>query len=337
MAELPSNSVLVRTWFGDDRAWGSLVREVLTPSKEGFRAYSTLVNDPEFEGLSPEALKAMQPGGAIVSFLADELTLTHPEHPILAVWVLPSQHDDHSDYRPFRVVPAQLWNVENNINLSNMDWEDYANRVDTDGTYRGETVAAESDFEFSVRRIMAEQLAHLTPGAAESIRKAESPDEIAGMAIISREQDPRSVREQLAALRSYPAALSWDWVAAFDIEHADDRRADYIKAFLEEIGEHAFALGTVLASLNSGGDYHLVFVTPTQFDELSRLFTACGMRAESVRRGCWTQSFTSEQSAAIRAWARANGARTIARGRVISATFVKSPGAPEETEPDRLT
>ncbi len=33
------------------------------------------------------------------------------------------------------------------------------------------------------------------------------PDGIARMAIISREEDPQSVREQLASLRSYPAAL----------------------------------------------------------------------------------------------------------------------------------
>nr|WP_225728362.1 MULTISPECIES: hypothetical protein [unclassified Nocardia] len=295
------------------------------------------MNDPEFEGLSPEALQAKQPGGAIVSFLADEITLTHPEHPILAVRVLPPQDFDHRDYRPFRVVPAQLWGVENNINIANLGWEDFANRVDTDGIYRGESVAAESDSEFSVRRIMAERLAHLTPGAAEWIRKAESPDEIAAMAIISPEQDPRSVREQLTSLRSYPAALPWDWVAAFDTEHAGDRRADYLKAFLEEIGEHAFALGTVLASLNSGGDYHLAFVTPTQFDELSRLLTAQGTRARSVRRGCWTQPYTEqEQSAAIRAWARANVGKVKPHGAVIEAKKFISLSTPEETQPDRL-
>ncbi|QIS18926.1 hypothetical protein F6W96_12090 [Nocardia terpenica] len=83
--------------------------------------------------------------------------------------------------------------MENNINLSNMGWEDYTNSVDTDGVYRGEAVAAESDFEFSLRSMMTQRLAHLTPGAAERIRKAESPDEIAGMAIISRRegQSPR--------------------------------------------------------------------------------------------------------------------------------------------------
>ncbi|WP_459549913.1 DUF6630 family protein [Nocardia sp. X0981] len=299
MAGLPRKAVLVRTWFGDDGAWGSLVREVLTPSGEGFLAYTTPVNDPEFEDLSPEALQAKQPDGAIVSFLADEITLTHPEHPILAVRVLPPQDSHRGDHKPFRVVPAQLWSVENNINEANLDWEDFANRVDADGIYRGEAVAKEPGFGFGVRSLVAQRLAHLTPGVAESVRNAESPDDIADMAIISREEEPRTVREQLASLRSYPAALPWDWFAAFDTEHADTPRADYIKAFLKEIGERAFALGTVLASLTSDENYYLVFVTPTQFEELSRLLTAVGLRAESMRRR------NPEQTTAIAAWAKA--------------------------------
>ncbi len=322
MTDLPSGSTLVRTWFGDDRAWGCLVREVLTPSNEGFLAYSTPVNDPEFEGLDPEGLRARQSGGAIVSFLADEVTLTDPEHPILAVWVLPPQDDDHGDRLPFRVVPDQLWNVENNINLSNMSWEDFTDRVGADGVYRGEVVARESDYGFDVRSIMAQRLAYLRPGAAESIRSAESTNTTPDMAIISREQDPRSIREQLAALRSYPAALSWHWVTAFDAEHADDNRADYIAAFLEEIGEHASALDIVLASLSSGEDYYLVFVTPTQFDELSRLFTEHRMPIEDVRRGRWTHRITPEQSAAIRAWALTHGSRITARGTI---TWIEDP------------
>jgi hypothetical protein len=73
MAILPSASVLVRTWFGDAAGYGS---------------------QTAFEGLSAEALREQQPGGAIVSFLADEATLTSAEHPILAVRVLPNREDD---------------------------------------------------------------------------------------------------------------------------------------------------------------------------------------------------------------------------------------------------
>ncbi|MEU6827576.1 hypothetical protein ABZ894_02890 [Nocardia beijingensis] len=192
------------------------------------------------------------------------------------------------------------------------------------------------DFEFSVRAIMAQRRALLTPGAAESFRDVESPDGIAGMAVISRAADPQSVREQLTSLSSYPTALPWDWVADFDAEHAEHDRVGYIQAFLEEIGEHAFALGTVLASLDSGQDYYLAFVTPTQFEQLSRLLTGHSMGVESVRIGRWTPRMHPEQTAAIRAWAIANGHKvTVARG-VASTAPLESLSAPEEPEPDPL-
>ncbi len=137
MTALPSASVLVRTWFGDDSAWESLVREVQTPSDEGFLANVAVVNDRAFEGLSAEALRTRQTDGAIVSFIADETTLVSAEHPILAVWVLPRRDHDRRDLRPFRVVPAVLWSVENNINLGNMDWADFTTSVNGAGVFRG--------------------------------------------------------------------------------------------------------------------------------------------------------------------------------------------------------
>lgn len=134
---MPSASVLVRAWFGDDSAWESLVVEVRTPSDEGFLANVAVVNDLAFEGLSAEALRTRQAGGAIVSFVADETTFVSAEHPILAVWVLPRRDDDRRDLRPFRVVPAALWSVENNINLGNMDWADFTGSAAGDGVFRG--------------------------------------------------------------------------------------------------------------------------------------------------------------------------------------------------------
>lgn len=137
MTSLPRASVLVRTWFGDDDAWESLVLEVRTPTDEGFLANVVVVNDRAFEGLSSEALREQQPGGAIVSFLADETTLTNAEHPILAVWVLPNRDGDRTEHRPFRVAPFVLWSVENNINLANLSWADFTRHIGEDGVFRG--------------------------------------------------------------------------------------------------------------------------------------------------------------------------------------------------------
>jgi len=137
MTALPAIPVLVRTWFGDDGAWSALTEEVGTPSEDGFLANVTPVDDPAFEGLTAEALRDKQTDGPIVSFLADETTLTSAEHPVLAVWVLPRRDGDQRDLAPFRVVPAELWSVENNINLANLDWADFTRSAGPDGVFRG--------------------------------------------------------------------------------------------------------------------------------------------------------------------------------------------------------
>ncbi len=133
---LPAASVVVRTWFGDNSAWESLVVAIQTPSEDGFLANVALVNDPMFEGLSTEALKVKQTAGPTVSFLVDEVTLTNVEQPVLAVRLIPLSDGDERDHRPFRVLPAELWSVEN-LNLANMDRSDFTDSVSEDEIFRG--------------------------------------------------------------------------------------------------------------------------------------------------------------------------------------------------------
>jgi hypothetical protein len=33
--------------------------------------------------------------------------------------------------------PSELWTVENNLNIANMDWQEFAAAVDEDGVFRG--------------------------------------------------------------------------------------------------------------------------------------------------------------------------------------------------------
>ncbi|RDI66938.1 hypothetical protein DFR76_1039 [Nocardia pseudobrasiliensis] len=197
------------------------------------------------------------------------------------------------------------------------------------GAYAHEYAREQPDFEFRVRAVMAQRRAHLTRAAAES------PAGMADVAVIARDADPRTVREQVISLSSYPSALPWDWVAAFDTEHTDDDRVGYLQAFLEEIGERAFGLGTVLAALDSERDYCLAFVTPAQFEQLSQLLTGHRPGVESVRLGLWTPRMHPEQSAALRAWATANVSKfTVARG--VSAARIESRDTREEAEPESL-
>ena len=127
-------SLLVRTDFTSDDAWQAVCDEALREYEDGFRAYLEPVSDPAFDGAPWEAVRAaVSPDdhGASVLFIADSTTLASLDHPVLAVELL----DDGR--RPFRCIPPEVWAVENNLNIANMAWEDFADAVDEDGVYRG--------------------------------------------------------------------------------------------------------------------------------------------------------------------------------------------------------
>jgi hypothetical protein len=127
-------SLLVRTDFASDDAWRQVSDEAQRENENGFRAYLELVNDPAFDRANWQTVKAAVPiddNGASVLFIADGATLTSPDHPILVVDL------SNSGESPFRCVAPELWGVENNLNISNMDWEEFASAVDEDGIFRG--------------------------------------------------------------------------------------------------------------------------------------------------------------------------------------------------------
>ena len=39
--------------------------------------------------------------------------------------------------RTFRVIPSEMWSVENNLSLANMDFDEFADAVDAAGIFRG--------------------------------------------------------------------------------------------------------------------------------------------------------------------------------------------------------
>ena len=44
---------------------------------------------------------------------------------------------ESSDKPPFRRIPSELWSIDNNLNIANMDWENFAATVDEGGVFRG--------------------------------------------------------------------------------------------------------------------------------------------------------------------------------------------------------
>lgn len=137
MKELPQteHALVVRTDFSDAAAWASLCEEIQEPVGEyQFRAYVDFLSDPEYQGLAAEELRSVLPRRYNHSFifLVDRLTLTHSEHPILVVDLQEEEPES-----PFRVIPSEMWGIENNLSIANMGFEDFAHAVDEDGVFRG--------------------------------------------------------------------------------------------------------------------------------------------------------------------------------------------------------
>jgi len=126
-------SLLVRTDFSDDVVWRQVSAEAGAENEDGFAAHVTPISDAAFDGAGWQAVRSAVPvhaRGASVLFIADRATFVSPDHPILVV-------DLRGHEPPFRCIPPCLWSVENNLNLANMDWNEFATALDANATFRG--------------------------------------------------------------------------------------------------------------------------------------------------------------------------------------------------------
>jgi len=126
-------SLVLRTDFSDDRAWEA-VQTTINASSEYLSA--TYVSDPAYTGADVQALVdansiADDDDKLFYLFLADEVTMADAEHPLLAV--------DLADEpgRTFRVAPRWYIDISANLCIANLDFADFADSVDSSGTYRG--------------------------------------------------------------------------------------------------------------------------------------------------------------------------------------------------------
>jgi hypothetical protein len=127
------DALVVRTDFSDDTAWHALCAAIREPVGEfQFRAYVDFLSDPEYDGLTPDQLRSFMPKPArSFFFIIDRIALSHPDHPILVVDLY------HEPGRSFRVIPSEMWSVENNLSIANMGFDEFAKAVDRDGIFRG--------------------------------------------------------------------------------------------------------------------------------------------------------------------------------------------------------
>ena len=134
MKPLPDteHTLVLRTDYANDAAWKILCREIEKPVGE-FRTYVEFLSDREYEGVIPEQLVnlASVRSDRTFMFLVDRVALSDPEHPVL---VLDLYENPGS---MFRVIPSEIWGVENNLSIANMDFSEFAENADDDGVFRG--------------------------------------------------------------------------------------------------------------------------------------------------------------------------------------------------------
>jgi hypothetical protein len=135
VAGLPAvdESLLVRTYF-DDVARQENLEAALAENQNGFRVYVTVVDDEAFAGAPWEQLRYIAQASrqhAFVLFVIDREAMDDDTHPIQVVDLSGLERP------PFRCAASQLWSVDNNLNLDNMEWEEFATSVDGARVYRG--------------------------------------------------------------------------------------------------------------------------------------------------------------------------------------------------------
>jgi hypothetical protein len=124
------DSTVLRTDFSDDRVWQAVCTAIEEPIGE-FRAYITFVSDLAFKGITVEEVVEHVKKDVGFLFIVDDMTISHEEHPILVVDLL----DEPG--RTFRVIPSEMWSVENNLSLANMSFWEFADCTDDHGVFRG--------------------------------------------------------------------------------------------------------------------------------------------------------------------------------------------------------
>ena len=126
------NALLIRTDFSDQRAWDRLIGAAREPG-DIFMFNMEVVDDGANTGMTVEQLMAALPEGYPHSFMvvADTVAISQPDHPLLVVDLLEERG------RQFRAVAAVISQIDSNLSIANMGFEEFAGLVDDGGVFRG--------------------------------------------------------------------------------------------------------------------------------------------------------------------------------------------------------
>ena len=129
------SSLVVRTDFTDDASWTAIIAAIGEPTRDGFIACIDPCDDRAFADMPAAELIEHLPNCTIswrhpLVFIVDARTVQDPEHPLLAV------DTRHELSREFRLIPSAVQVVSDNLNISNMVFRDFADRVEPGEVYR---------------------------------------------------------------------------------------------------------------------------------------------------------------------------------------------------------
>ena len=131
---MSENAVFVRVDYTDDEAWSDLVVAVTAPNEDGFVPYVDFVSDPGLEGLTADDVRRWLPSAYQhhYAFVADVQTFRTDERLILVLDL------DGGSTAGFRTVPSGVQSIDNNLSISNMDFEEFSRQATLDGgVFRG--------------------------------------------------------------------------------------------------------------------------------------------------------------------------------------------------------
>ena len=134
MKKIPTteNALLIRTDFSDGSVWNAL-NAVLREPADPFIFNMEIVDDSAYSGATLEQLMAALPDDYPHSFMvvADSQALSAPDQPVLVVDLVEQRG------RYFRAVASHIAEIDNNLSIANMGFEEFAGLVDEGGVYRG--------------------------------------------------------------------------------------------------------------------------------------------------------------------------------------------------------
>ena len=127
------NTPFVRCDFSDQEAWERVRAAVVESEEAEFVAQVEVIDNPSYDGLAVGQLMALLPAEHHhpILIVADKRTLTEEEHPLLVIDLM----DDPG--REIRVIAEEVSSIENNLSISNMYFEEFADAVGEDGIFRG--------------------------------------------------------------------------------------------------------------------------------------------------------------------------------------------------------